>query len=56
MFSINNKISKRQMFRLLTYDLLGIGTLLLPKALAGSAGKSGSFAVAAGLLDRKSVV
>ncbi len=50
MFSINNKISKRQMFRLLTYDLLGIGTLLLPKALAGSAGKSGSFAVAAGLL------
>ena len=49
MFSKNNKISKRQMFRLLTYDLLGIGTLLLPSALAGYAGKSGMAAIAAGI-------
>ncbi len=50
MFSKNNKISKRQMFRLLTYDLLGIGTLLLPSALAGSAGKNGIASIVAGLV------
>ena len=31
MFSENNQISGRQVFRLLTYDFLGMGTLLLPK-------------------------
>lgn len=49
MFSKNNKISKRQMFRLLTYDLLGIGTLLLPSALAEYAGKNGMSAILAGM-------
>lgn len=50
MFSGNNKISKRQMFRLLTYDLLGIGTLLLPSALAETAGKNGLLSVLLGIL------
>ncbi len=49
MFSKNNKISKRQMFRLLTYDLLGIGTLLLPSALAEYAGKNAMAAIIAGM-------
>lgn len=49
MFSKNNKISKRQIFRLLTYDILGIGTLLLPKALAQEAGKNGMMAIALGM-------
>lgn len=49
MFSKNNKISKRQMFRLLTYDLLGIGTLLLPSELAKNAGKNGLLAILAGI-------
>ena len=34
MFSENNQISGRQVFRLLTYDFLGMGTLLLPTMLA----------------------
>lgn len=50
MFSKNNKISKRQIFRLLSYDLLGIGTLLLPTALAKTSGRSGMAALLAGLL------
>ncbi len=50
MFSKNNKISKRQMFRLLTYDLLGIGTLLLPAALARHAGKNGMAAIGIGIV------
>ncbi|MBO5371240.1 MAG: GerAB/ArcD/ProY family transporter [Lachnospiraceae bacterium] len=54
MFSKNNKISKRQIFRLLTYDLLGIGTLLLPTALANKAGRNGALsigiAIAAGVI------
>lgn len=37
------------MFRLLTYDLLGIGTLLLPSALAVQAGKNGMLAILAGV-------
>lgn len=49
MFSVNNKISKRQMFRLLTYDLMGIGTLLLPPAVASVSAKNGMFALAAGI-------
>lgn len=48
MFSKNNKISKRQMFRLLTYDLLGVGTLLLPSALGEYTGKNGMLAIGAG--------
>ena len=49
MFSENRKISDRQVFRLLTYDLLGIGTLLLPSALAGCAAEDGIFCLAAGI-------
>ncbi len=49
MFSKNNKISKRQIFRLLTYDLLGIGTLLLPPVLAGEPGKNGMLAILLGI-------
>lgn len=41
MFSENNQISGRQVFRLLTYDFLGMGTLLLPTMLADTAGRDG---------------
>lgn len=50
MFSKNNKISKRQVFRLLSYDLLGVGTLLLPSALAEVSGRCGMMALLTGLL------
>lgn len=40
MFSENNRISGRQMYRLMTYDLLGIGTLLVPQMLAKAAGET----------------
>lgn len=50
MFSENNKISDRQVFRLLTYDFLGIGTLLLPTMLASTAGRDGIFCILAGLI------
>ena len=45
MFAKNNQISARQSFRLLTYDLLGVGTLLIPTALSGLCGPDGIFAV-----------
>lgn len=38
MFSSNEKISGRQAFRLLVFDLLGLGTLLIPAAVAGFCG------------------
>lgn len=47
MFSKNNKISKRQMFRLLTYDFLGVGTLLLPSVLCKTSGTATLFPVLA---------
>lgn len=50
MFSKNNRISKRQIFRLLTYDLLGIGTLLLPTELAKNAGKNSLLGIGLGIL------
>lgn len=50
MFSENNKISDRQVFRLLTYDFLGIGTLLLPTMLASTAGRDGIFCILACLI------
>lgn len=50
MFSKNNKISKRQIFRLLTYDLLGVGTLLLPGALAKTSGRNGMLSIGIGIL------
>ena len=45
MFSDNQKISQRQMTRLLVYDMLGISTLLLPSALARLLGRDGIFAI-----------
>lgn len=49
MFSENNQISGRQVFRLLTYDFLGMGTLLLPTMLADTAGRDGIFCILAGI-------
>lgn len=51
MFSENNQISGRQVFRLLTYDFLGMGTLLLPTMLADTAGRDGIFCIQAGILS-----
>ena len=50
MFSENNQISGRQVFRLLPYDFLGMGTLLLPTMLADTAGRDGIFCILAGIL------
>ncbi len=50
MFSENNKISGRQIFRLLSYDLIGLGTLLLPPVLAKTAGTDGIFCIIAGTI------
>lgn len=49
MFSGNNRISERQAFRLLTYDLLGLSTLLVPSVLGGTAGRDGIFCIALGV-------
>ena len=51
MFSENNQISGRQVFRLLTYDFLGMGTLLLPTMRADTAGRDGIFCILAGILS-----
>lgn len=51
MFSENNQISGRQVFRLLTYDFLGMGTLLLPTMLADTARRDGIFCILAGILS-----
>ena len=51
MFSENNQISGRQVFCLLTYDFLGMGTLLLPTMLADTAGRDGIFCILAGILS-----
>mgnify|MGYP000705318717 CR=1 FL=1 len=51
MFSENNQISGRQVFRLLTYDFLGMGMLLLPTMLADTAGRDGIFCILAGILS-----
>lgn len=49
MFSENNRISGRQTFRLLTYDLLGLSTLLVPTVLGRVAGRDGIFCIAIGV-------
>lgn len=46
MFAENSQISGRQAFRLLSYDLLGTGTLLLPQLLAARTGQDGIFSIA----------
>ena len=48
MFSNNRKISGRQTFRLLTYDMMGLGTLLIPSLLARGAGRDGIFCILLG--------
>ncbi len=50
MFSQNQKISGRQTFRLLTYDLLGLGTLMIPPFLARDAGTDGVFCIFLGIV------
>lgn len=48
MFSSNEKISGRQAFRLLVFDLLGLGTLLIPAAVAGFCVRDGIFCIIVG--------
>ncbi len=50
MFAENHKISGRQTFRLLTYDLLGLGTLMIPPFLAKDAGTDGVFCIFLGMV------
>ena len=49
MFAENEKISGRQCARLLFFDFLGIGTLILPGGLARITGEDGIFSVAVGM-------
>lgn len=48
MFSENEQISLRQIFRLFFFDFLGIATLVLPTALAGYGGVFGIWSILAG--------
>lgn len=48
MFSDNNKISTRQVFRLFVFDFIGMSTLVLPAKLAGATGNDGVFSIFAG--------
>ena len=49
MFASNNRISKRQAMRLLTFDLLGYSALLIPTSIAREAGTDGIFSVLLGI-------
>ena len=51
-FAQNESISPRQLYRLYVFNLLGVGTLVLPNNLA----KLGKYAFISIALDRKSVV
>lgn len=51
MFANNDKISARQCARLLFFDFLGIGTLVLPGYLAELTGEDGIFAIAVGVVS-----
>lgn len=48
MFSNNNKISTRQVFRLFVFDFIGMSTLILPARLAQMTGIDGVFAILIG--------
>lgn len=50
MFSDNEKISERQLGRLLTLELFGMTTLLLPKILCNTAKRDGLLALGIGLV------
>ena len=41
MFSNNNRISTRQVFRLFVFDFVGESTLILPSQMAAFAGNDG---------------
>lgn len=48
MFSNNNRISTRQVFRLFVFDFIGMSTLVLPAKLASTTGADGVFAIVTG--------
>ena len=48
MFSNNNRISTRQVFRLFVFDFIGMSTLVLPAKLAKTTGADGVFAIVIG--------
>ena len=48
MFSNNNKISTRQVFRLFVFDFIGMSTLVLPAKLAGAVCSDGVFSIVVG--------
>ena len=48
MFSNNNKISTRQVFRLFVFDFIGMSTLVLPAKLAGAVQCDGVFSIVVG--------
>lgn len=45
MYANNGKISSRQLFRLYVFDLVGIGTLLIPSFLARTSGMEGIISI-----------
>lgn len=49
MFVSNNRISGRQVMRLLTFDLLGYSALMIPSTLADEAGTDGIFSLLLGI-------
>ena len=49
MFAVNNRISKRQVMRLLTFDLLGYSALMIPSSLAREVGTDGIFSLLLGI-------
>ncbi len=49
MFVKNNQISGRQVFRLLFFDLLGFGALMIPARLANASGRDGIFSIGLGI-------
>lgn len=56
MFAENQKISVRQMTRLLVYDIIGLSTLILPRLLADILGQDGIFAILLALIPAFLVV
>ena len=50
MFSNNNRISTRQVFRLFVFDFVGESTLILPSQLASFAGNDGLASIVLGVI------
>ncbi len=55
MFSNNNRISTRQVFRLFVFDFVGESTLILPSQLAAFAGNDGLASIVLGGIMGKPV-